>query len=45
MKGEAEMLTQYSQRFVEAVARLKNYGEGRENADAYREGLVRTRVT
>ena len=45
MKAEADMLTQYSQRFVEAVARLKNYGEGRENADAYREGLVRTRVT
>ena len=45
MKGEADMLTQYSQRFIEAVARLKNYGEGRENADAYREGLVRTKVT
>jgi hypothetical protein len=45
MKGDADLLNQYSQRFVEAVARLKNYGEGRENIDAYRDGLVRTKVT
>ena len=41
MKGEADMLQLYESRFAEAIARMKNYGEGRENTDAYREGLVR----
>ena len=41
MKGEADMLQSYESRFAEAIARMKNYGEGRENTDAYREGLVR----
>lgn len=45
MKGEADMLQLYEQRFVEAIARLKNYGEGRENSDAYRKGLVRVTQT
>ena len=41
MKGEPDILTLYQQRFVEAAQRLKNYGEGVENTDAYRTGLVR----
>lgn len=45
MKGEPELLNQYGQRFVESVARLKNLGEGRENNDAYREGLIRVKAT
>lgn len=40
MKGEPAFLQLYQQRFAEAIARLKNYGEGRENSDAYRTGLV-----
>ena len=42
MKGEPALTQQYEKRFVEAVGRLKNYGEGAENSDAYRVGLVRT---
>jgi hypothetical protein len=31
----------YSDRFSESLIRLKDYAEARENADAYRDGLVR----
>lgn len=41
MKGEADMLQLYESRFAESISRLKNYGEGLENTDAYRTGLVR----
>ena len=40
MKGEADLITLYNNRFLESLNRLKNFGEGRENLDAYREGLV-----
>ena len=43
MKGEADMLALYTQRYGEAVSRLKVYGEGQENNDAYRDGLPRVR--
>jgi hypothetical protein len=45
MKGEADILASYAQRFNEAVLRLKNFAEGRENVDSFREGLVRTKAT
>jgi len=45
MKGEQDLLQLYERRFVESIGRLKNYGEGVENTDAYREGLVRVRKT
>ena len=45
MKGEADMMGAYEKRFVEAIQRLKNHGEGRENNDAYRQGLVRIPTT
>lgn len=45
MKGEQELLNVYNQRYAEALTRLKNFGEGRENTDAYRDGLVRVRAT
>ena len=41
MKGEADLLQLYTARFTEAISRLKVYGEGQENTDAFREGLVR----
>lgn len=44
MKGEADLLNLYNQRFIEALTRLKNYGEGRENVDAYRDGLIRVKA-
>lgn len=45
MKGEQDILNLYNQRFAEALTRLKNLGEGRENSDAYRDGLIRVRPT
>ena len=45
MKGEQDLLNVYNQRFAEALTRLKNFGEGRENSDAYRDGLVRVKAT
>jgi hypothetical protein len=41
MKGENDLIQLYTARFTEAMSRLKIYGEGQENTDAYREGLVR----
>ncbi len=35
------MLTLYEKRFIEELSRLKDLGEARENADAYRQGLPR----
>lgn len=45
MKGEPDILNLYNQRFAEALTRLKNLGEGRENVDAYRDGLIRVKAT
>ena len=45
MKGDADLLNLYNQRFAEAMTRLKNFGEGRENIDAYRDGLIRIKAT
>jgi len=41
MKGEADVLKMYSERFVESLVRLKELGEARENEDANRQGLPR----
>jgi len=41
MKGEDNLIQLYTARFAEAMSRLKIYGEGQQNTDAYREGLVR----
>ena len=41
MKGEPDVMKMYGDRFNESLIRLKDYGEARENADAYRMGLVR----
>ena len=45
MKGEKDILDLYNGRFLESLARLKNYAEGRNHSDSYREGLVRQRQT
>lgn len=45
LKGDQDLLQAYSQRFGEAIDRLKNYGEGRENIDTYRDGLIRKQAT
>jgi len=40
MKGEANLLQNYTQRFTEALSRVKNFGESQEVTDAYRTGLI-----
>lgn len=45
MKGEDNLQQLYTNRFIESVSRLKNLGEGRENIDAYRDGLTRVKAT
>ena len=45
MKGEPDVTQQYEKRFMEEVSRLKDFGEARENADAYRQGLPRQKRT
>jgi hypothetical protein len=41
MKGEADILAEYKERFNQAVMRLKNLGEGRLTKDQYRNGKLR----
>jgi hypothetical protein len=45
MKGEKDIIDEYKMRFNEAVMRLKNHGEARENSDAYRYGIMVQRKT
>jgi len=40
MKGEADLVQNYTQRFTEAMSRVKNFGESQEVTDAYRTGLI-----
>ena len=45
MKGEADMMTLYNQKFMEALALAKRLGDGLERQDAYRSGQFRQAVT
>jgi hypothetical protein len=40
MKGENDLIQNYTQRFTEAMSRVKNFGESQEVTDAYRTGLI-----
>jgi hypothetical protein len=44
MKGEPDMIKLYQDRYVQAIALLKNLGDGKQRADAYRDGQVRVTV-
>jgi hypothetical protein len=46
MKSAPEdgMYKLYQERYVQAIALLKNLGDGKQRADAYRDGQVRTQV-
>ncbi len=44
MKGESDLLQFYNSRFLESLNRLMNFGEGREETDAYRDGLIRVKA-
>ena len=41
MKGEADMVALYNQRYMEAIALLKNLGDGKQRTDSYRTGQTR----
>ena len=41
MKGEADMLALYAQRYSEALSQAKRLGDGLERSDAYRSGQAR----
>ena len=41
MKGEADIITGYNQKYMEALALAKRLGDGMERSDAYRSGQYR----
>lgn len=45
MKGEADLVQQYQQLYVQAIALLKQLGDGKLRQDAYRDGQVRIPVS
>jgi hypothetical protein len=45
LKGEADMMTYYEQKYQEALGQLKRLGDGLDRQDAYRSGQVRIPVT
>ena len=45
MKGEADMIKLYQDRYVQAVALYKNLADGKQRGDAYRDGQVRVQVS
>jgi hypothetical protein len=44
MKGDADMVKLYQDRYVQAIALYKNLADGKQRGDAYRNGQVRTQV-
>lgn len=45
VKGEPDMANLYKDRYVQAIALLKNLGDGKQRGDAYRDGQVRVNVS
>ena len=45
MKGEGDMMTVAQGRYVQAIALYKNLSDGKQRADAYRDGQVRVAVS
>jgi hypothetical protein len=45
MKGEGEMIKVAQDRYMQAIALLKNLGDGKQRMDAYRDGQVRVAVS
>ena len=45
MKGEADLIALYTQRYQEALALAKRLGDGMERGDAYRDGQIKLPVT
>lgn len=45
MKGEPDMVKLYQDMYLQAIALLKNLGDGKQRMDAYRDGQVRIAVS
>jgi hypothetical protein len=45
MKGEADMVALANERYVQAISLYKNLADGKQRADAYRDGQVRVSVS
>jgi len=45
MKGEGDMIKVAQDRYVQAIALLKNLGDGKQRMDAYRDGQLRVAVS
>ena len=45
MKGEVDLVTNYSERFAAALQRLTNLGEARNRRDQYRNGALQIEET
>jgi hypothetical protein len=45
MKGEEGMVRLAQERYIQAIALLKNLGDGKQRADAYRDGQLRVAVS
>jgi len=44
MKGEQDMMALYDVKYKEAMALLKNLGDGKQRSDTYRDGQVKVKV-
>ena len=44
MKGEEDLVKFYKDQFAQSIALLKNLGDGKQRADAYRDGQIRIQV-
>jgi len=45
VKGDQDMIALYKERYVQAIALLKNLGDGKQRGDAYRDGQVKAKVS
>ena len=45
MKGEADMIALYNQKYMEALQLAKRLGDGLERGDAYRDGQTKLKIT
>jgi hypothetical protein len=44
MKGETDLVKLYQDMYIQSIALLKNLGDGKQRADAYRDGQLRLQV-
>ena len=45
MKGEKDLVELYQTQYLQSIALLKNLGDGKQEADAYRDGMPRVKVS